>query len=352
MSTAIQSAISKLVEGRDLDVDEAERVMSQIMSGDATPAQIGSFLTALRLKVETPTEIAALARIMRRFASRIEPEVDDVLVDTCGTGGDEINSFNVSTTAMFVAAGAGVSIAKHGNRSVTSKSGSADVLEALGVNIDTPPERVERMVEDVGLGFMFAPAFHGAMKHAIGPRKEIELRSVFNVLGPLTNPAGAQAQVMGVYDSDLTEKMARVLKKLETRRAMVVYGLDGIDEISTLGKTRVSELDGEEIRTYTVKPEEYGIPRVEPREIAGGDAEENARILLRILKGEKGAPRNIALLNSAAAILVGGKVEDLEEGLEIAKESMDSGKAYDRLTQLVKVSGGDEGKLNHLEESL
>lgn len=352
MSTAIQSAISKLVEYQDLGEGEAEGVMSQIMSGDATPAQIGSFLTALRFKGETPTEIAALARIMRKFASRISPDVDDILVDTCGTGGDEINSFNISTSAMFVAAGAGVSIAKHGNRSVTSKSGSADVLEALGVNIDPSPEKVERMIENVGLGFMFAPGFHGAMKHAIGPRKEIKLRSVFNVLGPLTNPAGAQAQVMGVYDSSLTEKLAKVLKKLECRRAMVVYGVDGLDEVSTLGKTRVSEFMDGEIRTYTLKPEDFGIPRAEPHEIAGGDAERNAKVLLRILKGEGGAPRNIVLLNSAAAIRAGGEVRDLEKGLEIARDSVDSGKAYKKLVQLVEASEGDREKLNRLEESL
>lgn len=350
--SAIQSAIRKLVEGRDLTEAEAEEVMEQIMSGDATSAQIGAFLSALRIKGETSEEIAAFARIMRRFASRIEPEVDDVLVDTCGTGGDKLNTFNVSTSAMFVAAGAGVLIAKHGNRSVTSKAGSADVLETLGVNIDPSPEKVEKAIEDIGLGFMFAPEFHGAMKHAIGPRKEVGLRTAFNVLGPLTNPAGAKVQLMGVYDGSLTEKLARVLKKLECRRAMVVHGMDGLDEISTLGKTRISELENGEIRTYVIKPDDFGIPRTRPEEIAGGRVEENAEVLLNILGGEKGPHRDIALINAAAAILLSGKAEDLEEGLELAREAVDSGRAHEKLEQLVVASGGNMDRLKELEGSL
>lgn len=346
----LQSSISKLVKSQDLRRREAEESMRQIMSGDATPAQIGSLLTALRIKEETPTEISSYARVMRQFSSRIDPEVDDRLVDTCGTGGDEVDTFNISTSAMFLAAGAGVPIAKHGNRSVTSKSGSADVLEALGVNIEPSRKSVEKMVEEIGVGFMFAPSFHEAMKHAIGPRKEIELRTVFNVLGPLTNPAGARGQVMGVYDSALTEKMAKVLKKLDCERVIVVHGLDGLDEISTLGRTKISKLTDNEIQTYEIEPEDYGISRVDPEEIAGGNAEKNAKILLRILKGEKGPKRDIVLLNAAAAIFVGGKSEDLEKALEIARESIDSGRAYDKLANLVKMSDGDEDRMREMEE--
>ncbi len=224
----MKSVIDKLVQGRDLRKSEAEEGMEQIMSGEATPAQIGAFLSALRIKGETPSEISSFARTMRRFATGIDPDVDDVLADTCGTGGDKIDTFNISTSSMFVAAGAGVLVAKHGNRSVTSESGSADVLENLGVRINTPPEEVERAIEEVGIGFMFAPRFHGAMKHAIGPRKEVGLRTAFNVLGPLTNPADAEVQVMGVYAPELTEKLAEVLKDLGCERAMVVHGLDGL----------------------------------------------------------------------------------------------------------------------------
>lgn len=350
--SVIQSAISELVENRDLDDSRAEEVMKQIMSGEATPAQIGAFLSALHIKGETPSEIAAFARVMRQFASRIEPEVDDVLVDTCGTGGDQIDTFNISTSAMFVAAGAGVLIAKHGNRSVTSKSGSADIMETLGVRIEVEPAKVEETIEKVGLGFMFAPRFHKAMKHAIGPRREVGLRSAFNILGPLTNPAGARVQLMGVYDESLTEKLARVLRKLDCKRAMVVHGLDGLDEISTLGPTRVSELDRGKIQIYTIEPEDFGISRTKPGEIKGGDAEENARILLKVLGGERGPHRDITLLNGAAVIYLSGAADNLEEGLRLARESVDSGRAYRKLKQLVDATEGDEERLRELEESL
>ncbi|KXA97338.1 anthranilate phosphoribosyltransferase [candidate division MSBL1 archaeon SCGC-AAA259J03] len=348
---SLPSAIEKLVKKRDFGPREAKESMRQIMSGRATPAQIGAFLTALRIKGETPTEIASFARTMRSFAHTIQPKVDDTLVDTCGTGGDEINTFNISTSAMFVAAGAGVPIAKHGNRSVTSKSGSADILEALGVNIDSPPEKVEKTIEEIGVGFMFAPNFHKAMKHAVGPRKEIEMRTVFNVLGPLTNPAGAEAQVMGVYDPDLTEKMAKVLKKLDCRKAMVVHGLDGLDEISILGKTKISQLSNDKIQTYTVEPEKFDIPRTQPEEIAGGNPRENAKTLLKLLKGEEGPKADIISLNAAAAIFVGGKAASLEEGIKIAKNVLVSGRGYEKLVQLVKVSEGDENRLRELEDS-
>lgn len=349
---SIPSAIDKLVEGEDLSRREAEATMRDIMTGEATPAQIGAFLTALRIKGETPEEIAAFARVMREYASCINPDVDDVLVDTCGTGGDQINTFNISTSAMFVAAGAGVTIAKHGNRSVTSKSGSADVLESLGVNIDLPPKEVERTIEDVGIGFMFAPRFHKATKHATGPRKEINLRTVFNVLGPLTNPADTGSQVVGVYDGSLTEKIARVLKRLNCKKAMVVYGRDGLDEISTLGETLVSELKNGEINTYTIKPEDFDIPRTQPQEIRGGDAAKNAKVLLRILSGERGPERDITLLNAGAAILVSGKARDLKEGLQIARGAVDSGEAYQKLELLVEATEGERSRLDQLEESL
>ncbi len=351
--SSIKSAISKLVENRDLAKRESERVMKQIMSGEATPAQMGAFLSALRIKGETPTEIASFARVMQQFATEINPEADGILVDTCGTGGDDLDTFNVSTTAMFIAAGAGVPIAKHGNRSVTSKSGSADVLEALGVDIDLSFDKVEKCIEELGIGFMFAPNFHDSMRHAIGPRKEIDLRTIFNILGPLTNPAGAQGQIMGVYDGSLTEKLAKVLRKLEAKNAMVVHGLDGIDEISNLGKTKISELkDNGEIETYTIEPENFGISRVNPGDIAGGDARKNAEILLRIFKGRKGPRRDISILNAASAIMVGGRADSFEKGLELARESVDSGSAYRKLIEMAEATSGDKSRIEELEDSL
>ncbi len=346
---SLQDAIGKLVERRDLTEAEAGEAMKCIMSGGATQAQIGSFLTALRMKGETVEEITAFARVMREFATRINPKVDDVLVDTCGTGGDKIKTFNISTAAMFVAAGAGVRIAKHGNRSVTSKAGSADVVEALGVRIDLPPEEVERCIESVGIGFMFAPRFHAAMKYAIGPRQEMGVRTVFNILGPLTNPAGARAQVMGVYDTKLTEKLARVLGKLGCERAMVVHGIEGLDEISTLGGTQISELNIDKVMTYTIFPEEFGFERANPEAIAGRELEENVRIMLSVLHGERGPRRDIVLLNAAAAIVVGGKADGLYEGISIASDSLDSGRAYEKVVQLVEATGGDVQKLKAWE---
>jgi anthranilate phosphoribosyltransferase len=348
----MQSTIGKLIERKNLTEAEAEAAMKCIMSGEATHAQIGSFLTALRMKGETIVEITAFARVMRKFASKITPKVGGTLVDTCGTGGDKIKTFNVSTAAMFAAAGAGVPIAKHGNRSVTSKAGSADVVEALGVRLDLEPQEVERTIETIGIGFMFAPLFHGAMKHAIGPRREMGARTVFNILGPLTNPAGAQAQLMGVYDAALTEKLARVLKRLGCRRAMVVHGLDGLDEISTIGMTQISELKGGRVRTYRISPEKFGIKRINKNEIAGADLDENARMMLRVLGGEKGPRRDIVVLNAAAAIVVGGKARTMLEGIAIAKRSIDSRKAYEKVVQLIEATGGDMQKLKALEASM
>lgn len=335
----VNKVISKLVEGSDLTSDEAKEAMKTIMSGNATDAQIGSFLTALRTKGETIDEISACAGVMREFAEKINPKVSGTLVDTCGTGGDKIRTFNISTISAFVIAGAGIPIAKHGNRSVTSKAGSADLLEALGVKLDMAPTDVEKAVEEVGIGFMFAPAFHGAMKYAIGPRKEIGIRTVFNILGPLTNPANAQAQVLGVYDPELTEKMAGVLANLGTERALVVHGIGGLDEISTFGETKVSEFKDGAVKTYEIKPEDFGIKRAAPEELAGGDPKENADIAINILKNkEKGPMRDIVLLNSAAGIYVGGHADSIADGILLAEGSIDSGAAYEKLSGLVDFS--------------
>lgn len=348
----MKHAISKVLTGKDLTKVEAEDLMRVIMSGEATPAQIGSFLTALRLKGEAVEEITSFARVMREFAARINPKVSGTLVDTCGTGGDKVKTFNISTAVALVAAGAGIPIAKHGNRSVTSKAGSADVLETLGVKIDLYPPGVERCIEEIGFGFMFAPVFHGAMKYATPVRREIGIRTVFNILGPLTNPANARAQVLGVYDRDLTEILANVLVGLDVRHAMVVHGLDGLDEISNLGKTQISEVKGGEVRTYTVDPKDFGFDLAKPEDIKGYDMEGNAILLIKILKGSDGPRRDVVLMNSAAAMIVGGKASDFKEGVEVAKEAIDDGKAYEKLRALIKATGGDISKLEILEARL
>ncbi len=333
--------LNKVVEGIDLSEDEASEAMKAIMSGEATQAQIGGFLTAMRMKGETIEEISAFARVMREFASSIHPKVKGTLVDTCGTGGDKLKTFNVSTLAAMVVAGAGVPIAKHGNRSVTSKCGSADLLEALGLRLDMTPEQVEKSIEEVGIGFMFAPTFHKAIKHAIGPRKELGIRTVFNILGPLTNPAGAEAQVLGVFDSALTEKMAKVLGKLGVKRAMVVHGLEGIDEISTVSKTQVSELKDGDVATYEIKPEDFGIKRASTTELAGWDTAYNAKIAVDVLRDKKGgAQRDMVVLNAAAGIYVGGMAKTMEDAIERANASIESGKAFEKLIALINKSGG------------
>ena len=330
--------IQKVVDSQNLRREEAEEAMKLIMSGSATQIQIGSFLTALRMKGETTDEISAFARVMRDFAERINPRVDGTLVDTCGTGGDVIKTFNISTIVAFVIAGAGINIAKHGNRSVTSKAGSADVLEALGVKIDLEPKRVEKMIEKNGIGFMFAPLFHRAMKYAIGPRKEIGIRTVFNILGPLTNPANANVQLLGVYDEALTEKIALVLKNLGAERALVVHGIGGLDEISTFGETKISELKEHEVKTYSIKPEDFGVKRARIKDLSGGNAGYNAKLALDILKGKKGAGRDIVLLNAGAGIYVGGKANSISDGIKLAEKSIDSGAAYEKLKALVEAS--------------
>ena len=331
----ITEAINNVVEGNDLSTGDAESAMTQIMEGKATDAQIGSFLTALRLKGETIDEISAFASIMRDKASAIKPKVEPLL-DTCGTGGDKSSTFNISTTVAFVLAAGGVGVAKHGNRSVSSCCGSADVLEALGVKIDQTPEQVEKCIEDIGIGFMFAPGFHKAMKYAIGPRKEIAIRTVFNILGPLTNPAGAGYQLLGVYDPKLCTSLSRVLKKLGSKAAMVVHG-EGLDEVATTGRTMISELKADgTVEDYEITPEGFGFKTSLLDELTSESVEENSRITKDILSGSEGPKTDIVILNSACALKVSQKVSSIEEGVEMARDIIKSGKALDKLGELVK----------------
>jgi len=332
--TCMKQTIEKVVNHYPLSEVEAEEVMELIMEGEATPAQIAALITALRMKGETVEEIAGFARAMRAKGSRIAPRCHQ-MVDTCGTGGDQRFTFNISTTAAFVVAGAGLPVAKHGNRSVSSRCGSADVLEALGVNVAVTPAEVERCLEETGIGFLFAPVFHAAMKYAIGPRREIGIRTVFNLLGPLTNPAGAQIQLLGVYDPNLTGVIACVLRKLGARRAMIVHGSDGLDEITNTGQTRISELNGDQIKTYYLKPADLGLSQGHLEEILGGNAEENARITRDVLSGSPGPCRDVVLMNVAAALMVGGKVDTMQDGVQLAAEIIDSGAAMAKLESLV-----------------
>ncbi|MEN6443097.1 MAG: anthranilate phosphoribosyltransferase [Methanoregula sp.] len=335
----LKSAIAKLVEGTSLTPNEGDAVMGIIMSGGATPAQIGSILTALRMKGETPAEIAAFARVMREHAVRIQPHVPGILVDTCGTGGDGAQTFNISTAAAFVAAGAGVPIVKHGNRGVSSRCGSADVLAALGVNIVADPALQAHILETTGIIFLFAPSYHPAMQHVMAARQDIGCRTIFNLLGPLSNPAGAQAQVLGVYRQDLTGTVARVLQILNISRAMVVHG-SGLDEITTTGETTVTELNHNEIRDYTITPDMFGIARASHSDLKGGSPQENARILREIFQGKRGPGRDIVLMNAGAAIYIGNRARTLKEGIDLASESLDSGRALNKLDALVLATGG------------
>ncbi len=335
----IHEVLNQLLEGKSLTTEQAERVMAQVMAGEATPAQIAGFLIALRIKGETVEEIAGCARAMRQAAVKVVPH-QTKLVDTCGTGGDRAGTFNVSTTAAFVAAGAGLSIAKHGNRSVSSQSGSADVLEALGVNLNLTPEQVARCIDEVGIGFLFAPKLHPAMKHAIGPRRELGVRTIFNILGPLTNPAGAQAQVLGVYDPALTEVLASVLQELGARAAYVVHGDGGLDELTTSGPNRISVFGvapgNGAIVTQMLDPRDLGFERAAAADLRGGDPATNAAITRAILTGtERGPKRDVTLLNAAAALHVGGLAADLADGVIKATESLDSGAAFHKLETLV-----------------
>ena len=333
----IRESIDKVVEGKSLGLEEAAQVMEEIMGGEATPAQFGAFVTALRLKGETPDEIAGMARVMREKALRVS--VDGALVDTCGTGGDGSGAFNVSTTAAFVAAGAGAKVAKHGNRAMSGACGSADVLEALGVKIDLSPEGVARCLDEVGFGFMFAQRYHPSMRFAAGPRREIGIRTVFNILGPLTNPAGATRHLLGVADPSVGENMARVLGRLGSERALVVHGLDGMDEITLSDETQVWELRDGSVSSYRVSPEDFGLPRSGKSDIAVASVDESAAALRGVLDGAQGPARNIALANAGAALLAAGLADTLVEGVAKAAEAVDGGAARRALDGLVELSG-------------
>jgi anthranilate phosphoribosyltransferase len=332
----IKEAIHMLVNNINLSESEMAECMREIMEGKASDAQIGAFLSALRVKGETVEEITGAAKIMREKATTIR--APEGVLDTCGTGGDMSHTFNISTTVAFVVAGTGLPVAKHGNRSVSSRSGSADVLEALGVKIDLPPGKVEQCLFDTGFGFLFAPLFHPAMKYAIGPRREMGIRTIFNILGPLTNPAGAKRQILGVFADRLTETLAKVLGNLGAVHAMVVHGEDGLDEVSVTDKTKVSRLKDSEIDNFSIAPEDFGIWRTTIEHIRGGNKEDNAAITLSILKGEKGPKRDIVLINSAVALVVGGKTEDFRAAFSIAADSIDAGMALKKLEEVKRVS--------------
>ncbi|MEJ5364632.1 MAG: anthranilate phosphoribosyltransferase [Desulfosoma sp.] len=330
-----RDCLQKIAKRVDLSEEEMSAVMDGLMSGDLTDAQIGAFMAALATKGETFAELAGAARTMRRKAHRIHVNASTV-VDTCGTGGDGAHTFNISTTAAFVVAGCGVTVAKHGNRSVSSRCGSADVLEALGVRLDTDPEVVEEAVGEIGIGFLFAPLYHGAMRHAAKARKEVGLRSIFNMLGPLTNPAGANCQVLGVYAPELTEMFAKALQRLGARRAFVVHGHDGLDEITVCAPTRVTELQDGLLRTYDLDPERILGRTADPEALRGGSPQENAKILRSILEGAAGPRRDVVVLNAAAALVAAGSAEDLKEGVRLAEQSLDSGAARAKLDALVR----------------
>ncbi len=332
----IKEAINMLINNISLMEPEMAGCMNEIMEGKATDAQIGALLTALRIKGETVEEITGAAKVMRAKATTIK--APEGVLDTCGTGGDMSHTFNISTTTAIVVAASGIPVAKHGNRSVSSRSGSADVLEALGVRIDLPPEKVEKCLFETGFGFLFAPLFHPAMKYAIGPRREMGIRTIFNILGPITNPAGAKRQILGVFANKLTETLAMVLANLGAIEAMIVHGEDGLDEISICSKTRVSRLKDGNVDNFTIEPEDFGIWRSKIEDIRGGDKEDNASITLSILNGEKGPRRDIVLLNSAAGIIVSGKTEDFKTAITIAEDSIDSGRALKKLDDVRRVS--------------
>jgi anthranilate phosphoribosyltransferase len=337
---SIATALKKISLGQNLSLDEAQAAMETIMNGEATPAQVGAYLMGLRLKGETVEEITGSAKAMRAVSNNPLVKATGV-VDTCGTGGDGANTFNISTTVAFVAAGAGLPVAKHGNRSVSSKSGSADVLKALGVNLELSPEQAGHCVDEVGIGFLFAPVFHPAMKHAIGPRREMGVRTIFNILGPLTNPAGARRQLMGVFAPDLTEALAHVLQGLGSEAVMVVHGAGGLDELTTTGDNRISELRAGEVKTYTLDPLSLGLKRASIEDLKGGDPEENAAITQAILSGGgTSAQREVTMLNAGAALVVGGKAQTLEEGLQQAALILDRRAGLEKLEALVEFSQG------------
>jgi anthranilate phosphoribosyltransferase len=336
----MKSIISSVVSGKHMSGEEAEKALKTIMSGQSNDIEITALLTGLKIKGETPGEIASFAKVMREYALRIDPNVSGKLVDMCGTGGDKSNTFNISTTAMFIVAGAGIPVAKHGNRAMTSKCGSADVLEALGIDLSTDPQKICRSIEEVGIGFMFAPVHHSSTRHVMPVRKALSYRTVFNILGPLTNPAGAKAQLMGVYDPNLTEKLADVFKILGLENAMVVHGEPGLDELSTVGKTKISELKEGSVNTYYIRPEDYGLRKASMSDLLGGTPQENAAIMRNILNGSDTGPRrDIALLNASAGIVVGGKAESIKEGINMAEKVLNEGKADKKLQEYIKYCG-------------
>lgn len=334
----IQQGITKLVDGDSLSRSEASAIMAQIMEGGATQAQIGSLVTALRIKGETIDEVTGFAQTMRRYASTVKTEVSNLL-DTCGTGGDGAHTFNISTASALVAAAGGIRVAKHGNRAASSKSGSADVLEALGVNIALDHNRAALCLEKLGICFMFAQVYHQSMKHAAGPRREIGIRTVFNLLGPLTNPAGADRQLLGVFDRSKTELMACVLRELGLTRGMVVSSHDGLDEISISASTRITELKKGEITTYELTPDDLGLRASGIEAIKGGDAAENAEIIRSVLRGDKGAYRDVVLANAGACFYVAERCSTLQEGVKLAAAAIDTGKAYEKLQELIQYTG-------------
>lgn len=333
----LKNFIAQVIVGQDLSQSQSQQAMEVIMSGQAGDSQISALLTALRIKGETSTEIAGFAQTMRDYAVKINCD-EQQLIDTCGTGGDKKGTFNVSTTVAFVVAGAGLTVAKHGNSGVSSSCGSADVLNSLGISVTLPPESVVRMIKEINIGFLYAPTFHTAMKYAAKPRKELGFRTIFNLLGPLTNPANAHCQLIGVYEPALTLKMGEALQGLGVRRAMVVHSFDGMDEISTMMPTQVTEVRGDEILSYVIDPVEYGFAGGVERDYLGGTPEENAQIIVDILQGQTGAKRDIVLINAAAALLVADKVETLQEGISMAITSIDSGAAFAKLEALRNAS--------------
>jgi anthranilate phosphoribosyltransferase len=344
----IIDGIRRVVGGQHLSRSEAESVMNEIMGGKATDAQIASFLTALRMKCETVDELIGFAKVIRSKASIVRSHAGvgtaysgtdrEMLVDTCGTGGDATGTFNISTVTAFVVAGAGVPVAKHGNRSVSSICGSADVVEALGIRLDLTADAVAQCIDEAGIGFLYAPLLHDAMRYVVLARREMKIRTVFNLLGPICNPAQASAQVLGVYNEDLTEIMAQVLCELGTERAFVVHGLDGLDEITISGESKISEVRNGEVRTYYVTPEDFGIERAPISAIQGGDALYNAKIIMDILSNEGGVKQDVVLLNAAAGLVAGGKAATLHQGIQLARESIHSGKALSCLRKLVAIT--------------
>ena len=333
----IKELIKKIAEKKNLTEEESIQAMNEIMSGEATPSQIAAFITALRMKGETVEEITGAAKVMRKKATNIDFP-GKIIVDTCGTGGDNSNTFNVSTVVALIAAAAGLLVAKHGNRSVSSSCGSADVMEKLGLNLEIPPGKVKQSIAEIGIGFLYAPLFHAAMKYATPVRREIGIRTIFNILGPLTNPAKANVQLLGVYRPELTEVLANVLKNLGTKNAFVVYGEGSFDEVSITGKTKVSQLKNDKVRTYYIQMEDFGFKKRSPEEIRGGTVEKNKQIILNILKGKKGAKREMVLLNAACLFIAAEEAGDFREGIKIAEEVIDSGRALKKLKALIEFS--------------